>query len=100
MKILLLLYLSAAASASPGPAGATAHQSYSRVYSTPHDPSHRISIVKSDRDGGEDAYRRVRLLPPRQGQEEAGQQQDRRARPGGGPDDGSDCDGDGPCRAG
>lgn len=101
MKILLLLYLSAAASASPGPAGATAHQSYSRVYSTPHDPSHRISIVKSDRDGGEDAYvasdfyRRVRdkrrLANSRIGE---------RGR-GGGPDgvDG-DCDGDGSCRAG
>ena len=59
---LLLLCLSAAATGPTSTVSASSnlvsvtHQSYSRVYSTPHDPSHRIHIVKSDPDDGGDAY--------------------------------------------
>lgn len=98
---LILLCLSAAATApTTSTASASsnlvsvAHQSYSKVYSTSDDPSHRIHIVKSEPSCDEsyaasDFYRRVRdrrrLVHGRIGERGAG--------PAGG------GDGDGPSRA-
>ena len=98
---LILLCLSAAATAPTTPTASASsnlvsvtHQSYSKVYSTSDDPSHRIHIVKSEPSCDEsyaasDFYRRVRdrrrLVHGRIGERGAG--------PAGG------GDGDGPSRA-